>query len=106
MAENRKIYKGNDKVVFLAVVGKDRTGNLIDVTIASAMRIDLIKPDGTVAQLTGTSYPTDSNIIKCVSSSIDLNQSGQYYGNPYLAFSGGFSGYGESFSFMVYEKGK
>jgi len=83
----------------------DNIGTVIDIDmgqdISGASTTDLYvkKPDGTEDIWTGIIY--ESNYIRYVIVADDLNEAGTYYIQPYLVMSG-WSGYGKTVSFKVY----
>jgi hypothetical protein len=94
-----KIYKDDWGVVFSVLVG-------IDLTLATAYKLKIIKPDGRNVEWTPTvATPVTAGYLTYTSVLGDLDAAGNYKLNAYVTFSSGaFTG--ETAIFRVYKVGE
>src|SRR5262245_1324236 len=96
------IRKGAIGVKFdLPVV--DEAGAPVDITAAVTLQILLRKPDGTVLTRTAAVVSGTTNTMRYISVTGDLDLSGDWLGQGYLAIPGGYTGHTETTPFRVRE---
>jgi hypothetical protein len=94
-----KIYVGDWGVVFSVLVG-------IDLTLATAYKLKIIKPDGRNVEWTPTvATPATAGYLTYTSVLGDLDVAGNYKLNAYVTFSTG-AYTGETAVFRVYKVGE
>lgn len=89
-----KLYVDAVGLVVVADCGREITG-------ATGITIDILKPDGTTAVWVATAYSTTEVSHTTVAGDIDLP--GRYRGQVHLTY-GTWTGDGESFEFTIYDK--
>lgn len=91
-----KVYQADEGTAIIADMQEDVTG-------ASLLRLDVIKPSGATAQWTGAAYQT--NKIRYVTVTDDLDEAGTYLINPYGEWATPWKGHGDTIELIVYALG-
>jgi hypothetical protein len=74
-----------------------------DISAASGVWMETKKPDGVTIEVWGSAVVSGIYVVHTVESG-DFDQAGQYSVQPYIALSGGWSGYGETSIFEIHKK--
>lgn len=77
----------------------------VDLSAASVLRIDIVKPDETTAQWVGAKSSDDDSILQYTVVSGDFDQAGIYSGQAYVEWDASNKWYGQTFEFDVFALG-
>lgn len=94
-----KPYVGDVGTTIEANAETDLTGSIV-------LRMEIIKPDGTLQNWNSTIKPGDVNVAQYITQSGDFDQAGMYKGNVYASWASGYMWHGQTFCFEVFSLGE